>query len=182
MLVKDNLLETLFERSIQHQEEHHCGGHPYQHGDLLRLFVSLIKAKRVLELGTGLGYTAICLTEGLSTTQVDTIDRDELHLELAQKNWEDFSLRDCINPLFGKAEEVLPTLRPEYDLIFFDGYTPSMKFLLQFERLLKKDGLLITANMFLRDETGGKYMRELQRTNRWQTAVFADTAVSVKFF
>lgn len=180
--MNDTKLKLLFERSLKHQEEHHCGGHPYQHGDLLRLFVSLIKAKRVLELGTGLGYTAICLAQGLDFAQIDTIDRDELHLSLAEKNWEGFEVRDRIHPLFGKAEEVLPTLRPEYDLIFFDGYTPSMKFLLQFERLLKKDGLLITANMFLRDKTGGKYMRALQRTKRWITAVFSDTAVSVKLF
>lgn len=180
--MKNNSLEMVFDDLQKHQKEHACGGHPYQHADMLRLFVSLTKPKRVLELGTGLGYSAICLAQGSDVTYVDTIDRDALHLDLAQKNWEDFDFNDRINPLFGKAEEVLPRLKPEYDLIFFDGYTPSMKFLLQFERLLKKDGLLITANMFLRDKTGGKYMRSLHKTNRWTTAVFADTAVSVKRF
>ncbi len=57
-----------------------------------------------------------------------------------------------------------------------------MKFLSEFERLLPIGGLLITANMFLRDKTGGKYMRALQKTKHWQTAVFSDTAVSVKLF
>ena len=85
---------------------------------MLGLFVSLVKAKKVLELGTGLGYTAACLAQASDTIEIDTIDRDELHLSLAKNNWEDFDLRDRINPLFGKAEEILPVLKPEYDLIF----------------------------------------------------------------
>jgi predicted O-methyltransferase YrrM len=103
-------------------------------------------------------------------------------LEFAQSYWEKFSVKDRITAYHGKAEAILPTLSGPYDFIFFDGYAPSLKFLVHFDRLLKIDGLLVTANLFVKDPKGGKYLRALNRPHKWQTAVFADTAISLKKF
>ncbi len=180
--MKDLTLDELFNKSAIHRTEHECGAYPYESADLLSMLVNISKSKRILELGTGLGYTAAFMTLNNEDVHIDTIDRDEEHMELACKNWQEMGVSDKITAYLDKAETILPELTGPYDLIFFDGHTPSMKFLIQFERLLKKGGLLVTANMFIRDKTGGKYMRALQRHKKWQIGVFADTAVALKLF
>jgi predicted O-methyltransferase YrrM len=178
---KKELIE-LFNLSLQHRAEHECGGYPYQHADVLALLLKISNAKKVLELGTGIGYSAAVMAGVSNDIHIDTIDQDDGHMEQAKKNWQKFGLSDRITPHVGKAEAILPELIGPYDLIFFDGHTPSMKFLIQFERLLKKGGILVTANMFLRDKNGGKYMRALQKIHRWQLATFSDTTIAVKLF
>lgn len=174
------VLQQLFESTKYHREKHECGGYPYEHGDVLMTLVAALRPKRVLEIGTALGFTTVCLALGCADTKIETIDQDPSHLEKAKENFTEFGITDRIMIHSGKAEGILATLSPEFDLIFFDAYVPSMKFLTQFERLLKRNGVLITANMFLRDATGGKYMRALSKPNYYKTGVFADTTISVR--
>lgn len=176
----EDRIKAIFAQSLAHQKEHKCGGYPYESADMLAFLVKVAEAKKVLELGTGLGYTSSVIAGAGDEVGVETIDQDEGHLGMAQKNWQDLGLTLRVQGHLGKAEAVLPTLSGPYDLIFFDGHTPSMKFLLEFDRLLKKGGLLITANMFLRDQTGGKYMRSLQKPYKWQLATFSDTTLALK--
>jgi len=180
-MINDNI-KHLFEMTAEHRKKHECGGYPYEHADMLSLLINVSNAKLILELGTALGYTASVMASSREDVHIDTIDQDASHLEVANKNWKDLKLTAQITSHEGKAEAILPELPGTYDLIFFDGHTPSMKFLMQFERLLKKGGLLVTANMFLRDKTGGKYMRALQKPKKWQVGVFADTTVALKLF
>lgn len=176
-------LHLLFDNSLKHRAEHQCGSYPYEHADVLSVLITATQAKKVLELGTGLGYSAAVMASANREVHIDTIDKDSTHADFARRNWEELKVQSQITLYMDKAEEVLSTLQDKsYDIIFFDGYVPSMKFLLKFEKLLKKGGILITANMFLRDENGGKHMRALQKRYRWQTAVFADTTIAVKLF
>jgi len=180
--MNEDELKRLFLYAKKHREEHACGGYPYEHAEILRLFITSTSAKKILELGTGTGYTAAYMASISSDIHIDTIDQDEDHGKIAQSNWEKLGIDQQVRQYLGKAESVLPGLRDIYDLIFFDGYSPSMKFLTHFERLLKKNGILITANMFLKDELGGKYMRALQRSNRYQMGVIEDTTIAIKLF
>lgn len=177
-----NNLASLYSESIEHKQKHGCGGIPYDHADLLGFFIAVIKPKSILEVGTALGYTAACMALANPYTQIDTIDQDDSHLIIAKKKWEELHINNRINALYGKAEGILRELDKEYDVIFFDGYVPQTKMLVEFERLLKREGILITANLFLRDKTGGKYLRRLSKTDKWQTIVFSDTAISRKLF
>lgn len=173
-------IEELFTISAAHQKEHGCGGHPYQYGDVLTALTTALEPVRVLEVGTALGYTAACIVRGSKNVYVETIDQDATHLEQARRYWEELSYLHQIEGHEGKAEEILPRLNEEYDLIFFDGYTPQLKFLPYFEKLLRRNGVLVTANLFLSDPKGGRYLTLLQDKEKWQTGVFADTALSVK--
>lgn len=175
-------MKNLFLSAKEHREEHKCGGYPYENAEILRLFITSTSAKKILELGTGTGYTAAYMANISDDIYIDSIDQDEDHGKIAQANWENVGIDQQITQYLGKAESVLPSLNDIYDLIFFDGYSPSMKFLSHFERLLKKNGILITANMFLKDDLGGKYMRALQRTNRYQMGVIEDTTIAIKLF
>ena len=180
--MNDDELGKLFLRAKEHREVHKCGGYPYENAEILSLFITSTHAKKILELGTGTGYTAAYMASISHDIHINTIDQDSDHGNLAQKNWQELGVEKQITLHLGKAESILPELKGIYDLIFFDGYSPSMKFLLHFERLLKKNGILMTANMFLKDELGGKYMRALQRTNRYQVGVIEDTTIAVKLF
>lgn len=178
--MKEPNLEKVFEDSLAHRAEHQCGGYPYEYGKILTSLVAATQAKNILEFGTGLGYTAICLAQGNENAHIDTVERDESHLAMAKKYWEIFHITHQITPHFGKAEVIIPELEKQYDLIFFDGYAPSLKFLEHYDRLLKVNGTLVTANLFVKDPKGGKYLRALNRYKKWHTGVFADTAISVK--
>ncbi len=175
-------LSAIFDDAQSHREEHRCGGYPYQHGDVLTALVAATNSQNILELGTGLGYTAACLALGNSASTIHTIDQDQSHLDTAQNNWKSLNLQERIKVYHGKAEAILPELTDEFDMVFFDGYAPSLKFLIHFERLLKKRGLLVTANLFVKDPLGGRYVRALKDNKKWQSGFFADTAVSVKLF
>jgi predicted O-methyltransferase YrrM len=176
------ILDTILADALIHRQEHRCGGYPYLHASVLSALVHANNAKQVLELGTGIGYTAGFIATFNPDIHIYTIDQDETHLNLAKMYWEKLQITNQITTYMGKAEGILPTLEGPYDFIFFDGYAPSVKFLTEFSRLLKKGGVLMTANLFVKDPKGGKYLRALNRTRWWHTGVFEDTAVSVKLF
>lgn len=179
------LQQTLFDFfkvAQQHRKEHGCAAVPYENGDTLTAFVAATSSKKILEVGTGIGYSAFCLAEGHKDAVIDTIDKDIKHLSIAKDMWEELGVLSRIHALEGKAEGILPNLQPGYDMIFYDGYVPQNKIYNQFEKLLKKGGVLVTANLFLNDSLGGNYLRKLKNERKWTTGVFADTAVSVKLF
>lgn len=173
-------LPQLFDEILTHRAQHGCGAYPYEQSQMLGLILKKHNARKILELGTGLGYSSICMLQDNPDAILDTIDQDETHITLAKENWKKFGVETQITSLYGKAEDVLKELSEPYDAIFFDGYVPSMKFLIQFERLLKNEGVLISANLFLRDITGGKYIRALKKEYKWQTLITGETAISVK--
>jgi predicted O-methyltransferase YrrM len=110
---------------------------------------------------------------------IDTIDQDKDHVALAEKHWRKIGIHNRITVFNNKAEAVLPTLNKSYDLIFFDGYTPSLKFLMYFERYIVHRGILLSANLFLADPRGGKYLRHLEDKRKWSSIVLQDTAISL---
>jgi predicted O-methyltransferase YrrM len=173
-------LDTFYKRAQEHQVQHKCTGVPFQFGNLLSVLVTITDAKKVLEIGTGVGYSAACLAKGSTNTMVDTIDKDPIHVAFAKEKWEELKLEKRISSYLGKAEEVLSTFNKEFDFIFFDGAIPMVKLLPYFENLLKKNGILLTANLFLRDKTGGRYLTQLNNLTKWKTVLIEDNALSVK--
>ena len=111
---------------------------------------------------------------------VDTIDMDAENLEIAKINSSKFNIQNQINILNGKFLDILPTLNNHYDLVFFDGYALGLTVYLELERLLKSNGVMITANLTL----GGDYKKVLARFNDKQFFssffYFEDTAFGVK--
>ncbi len=174
----DEVLNNLYESSLEHRRIHQCGAVPFQHGKFLTDFVASTKAERILEIGTGVGYSTICLALGNEEANIETIDKDPIHVALAKENCEKLGLKN-ITFHESKAEEILPKLSEQFDLIFYDGFTPQKKFVDEFERLLKKGGTLLSTNLFLSDLSGGGYLKLLQ-TDKWNTKVTGDTAISIK--
>jgi predicted O-methyltransferase YrrM len=141
----DGMLKELEEFA----EEHHV---PIVHPEVARLLVVLgkmQKPKRILEVGTAIGYSAILFSTVLQPGGIiDTIERYELMAERAKDNIKRAGLENTINVIVGEASEVLECLDKKYDMIFLDaakGQYPE--FFPHCLRLLSSGGLLISDNV-----------------------------------
>ncbi len=137
--------------SHEHREKHGegCTVYPTSSGPLLAVLAAAIRAERILEVGCGLGYSALCLAHG-SGALVETIERDAEHVRLAELEIAQAGYGDRILVICGHAAVVLPGLSGPYDLIFSDADPEEMPITLDhFLRLLRPRGLLVSANLFL---------------------------------
>jgi predicted O-methyltransferase YrrM len=137
--------------SHEHRESHGagCSVYPTSSGPLLSVLAAAVAAERILEVGCGLGYSALCLAHG-SGGVVETIERDAEHVALAEETVTREGFGGRIRILRGRGADVLPGLEEPYDLIFSDGDPQEMPVDLEhFLRLLRPGGLLVSANLFL---------------------------------
>ncbi len=92
-------------------------------GKFLGLLVRLVDAKKVLEIGSGVGYSAIWLGEAVKTThgRVLTIDNHKrTHIEVV-RNIEKAGLSSLVEKKLGNAEDLLETLSGGWDIVFQDA-------------------------------------------------------------
>jgi predicted O-methyltransferase YrrM len=174
-------------RSEQHRKEHGrgCTVYPTSSGPLLGVLTAATAAQRVLELGTGLGYSALWLA--CAGAHIDTVEQDDTHAEMARRNLEREGAD--VQVYVGRGIEVLAKLEPPYDLVFNDGEPVEFEHdLNQFERLLRHGGLLVSANLFLGRysadveglEHAAVYRERLLAEERWTTTMLeAGLALSV---
>ena len=110
-------------------------------------FIVKKQIKRILEIGTAIGYSAIMMALTSKDVNVTTIERDESRYMEALKNIKKFNLEDRITLIFNDALNV--KLDEEYDLIFIDAAKgKNQDFFTQFEGNLATDGYIITDNMY----------------------------------
>lgn len=121
-------------------------------GVFLEFMTSMNKPKRILELGTAVGFSSILMYEAAGTEpDIVTIERDEKMIELATINLEKFNLSNKIKIEQGDCLEVLEKLEEPFDLIFMDaGKGHYNHFLPHCLRLLKKDGIIVADNVLFR--------------------------------
>lgn len=106
------------------------------------------KIKRILEIGTAIGYSAICLATELPGVVIDTIERNEEMIKIAKKNIQDFNLENRINLICGDALIIDEKNFPKYDMIFIDAAKAQyQKFFERFEKYLNEDGIIFTDNI-----------------------------------
>lgn len=168
--------------TIQHRAQHGCGAYPYDNGPLLSVLAAAVQARRILELGTALGYTALSFAHGAADSTVDSIERDPKHVQLARDHITAAALDHRITVHEGDFAKVLPTLDPGYDLAFFDGHTPVPGLHTAVRNLLRTGGTLVTANLN-HGGTADAVQKALFDGKSWRSALLDDdgeTAVSVK--
>ncbi len=116
---------------------------------LITVLGRMAKPRRVLEVGTAIGYSAILFSDILAPDgRIDTIDRYELMLDRARYNISRAGLGDVINVIQGDALEVLSCLDKSYDIIFLDAAKGQYgEFLPHCIRMLGDGGLIISDNV-----------------------------------
>ncbi len=92
-------------------------------GRLLALLSKLVRPRRILEVGTYTGYSALCLAEGLAPGgELHTVDTNDELAALATGYFREAGLADVIRGHWGRpAAQVLPTLPGPWDLVFLDA-------------------------------------------------------------
>lgn len=114
---------------------------------LILELLSIVKPKRILEIGCAIGYSSICMAYH-SNACIDTIERNENMYQLALKNIEDFSMSHLINVFYNDALLIDNSLLSKYDIIFIDAAkAQNIKFFEKFSPLLNDGGLIITDNL-----------------------------------
>lgn len=114
--------------------------------DFLTTFIIKNQTKKVLEVGTAIGYSAIMMCLASPNLKVVSIERDESRYLEALKNIKKFNLEDRITLIFKDALEV--KIDDKFDLIFLDGAKgQNINFFEHFEKNLTQDGYFITDNI-----------------------------------
>lgn len=116
----DVLQELSRQTHLQKIQPQMLSGH--LQGLALQMFSHMMQPKRILEIGTFTGYSAICLAQGLSEDgQLHTIDIDEELEAMAAEYFEKAGLKDKITMHIGSAIDIIPSLDETFDMVFIDA-------------------------------------------------------------
>lgn len=137
--------------------------------DTLSVIDNILKennVKSILEIGTAVGYSAICFTEYLQADGfIDTIERDEMRVIEAIENIKKAEVEDKINIYFGDAVEILPTINKKYNIIFIDAAKGKYPFFLKEAlRMLDDKGIIFADNVLYKGYVMSDYNKHKQRT------------------
>ncbi len=178
----------IYAATERHRVLHRCEAYASSNGPLLGVLARSVGARRSLEIGTALGYTAAWLAFGSPSGRVDTVEADPEHAEQALAELGRAGVAGRVRVHVGVSPGALEGFEPGYDLVFYDASIPSIEEIAAFRALLRPGGLLVTSNLFLGVydpgmpglARGAESRRELLVRERWLTT-FADLkALSVR--
>lgn len=117
--------------------------------NLLKLLLAMNRPKRILEVGTAVGFSALLMEEyNPVACKITTIENYEKRIPIARQNFLSAGKQNVIELLEGDAAEVLKTLQEPYDFIFMDAAKGQyINFLPEVMRLLKAGGVLVSDNV-----------------------------------
>lgn len=161
-----NMNEFELEKIKEKALENHI---PIIMDDTLEVIAKILtekKPKRILEIGTAVGYSAMCFSKYLAEDgSIDTIERDEERIEEAKQNFKKVEVENKINLYEGDAVEILPTLNEKYDVVFIDAAKGKYPFFLKEAlRMLKQDGIIFADNILYKGYVMSDYNKHKQRT------------------
>lgn len=122
---ESELLTELLEKTYATRADRQMLSGFYQ-GRLLSMFSQIIRPHRILEIGTFMGYSALCLAEGLTDNgKLITLDIVPETNEIAKEYWARTQQFSKIESYLGNASEIIPTLNETFDLVFIDADKPA---------------------------------------------------------
>ena len=167
------LLQNIIRDTIATNPEHHMlSGH--LQGKFLEIFSTLLQPVNVLEIGTFVGYSAICLAKGLTKEgQLHTIEVSEDIGKIARRNFSRTNEPDKIILHIGNALEIIPSLEKSWDLVFIDADKPNY---IEYYKLvlpkLRSGGVILADNVLfhgqvLEEPVSGKNAKAIQSFNNY---------------
>jgi predicted O-methyltransferase YrrM len=168
---EDDLLKKVADfTNKNHAEPHMLSGH--LQGKLLESVSFMIRPRRILEIGTFTGYSALALAKGLADDGL--LHTIELREDDAKKAKEFFGQSQYVKKIIlhaGSALDILPTLQETWDLVFIDADKPAY---IEYFNLvlpkLRKNGFILADNIFFHgqvfdDEVKGRSAKGIQAFN-----------------
>lgn len=142
---------------------------PHETVAYFRLLLESFQPKKILEIGTAIGFSALLMAEHAPQAQITTIDRNPEMIELAKANFAKYDSRQQITLLEGDAMDLLETLEDSYDLVFMDSAKSKyVVFLPEVLRCLASGGLIIIDDVF----QGGDVAKEIGEVRRGQRTIY----------
>ncbi len=167
----DPLLQEIIDYTEKnHPESHMLSGH--LQGKFLEMVSCMIRPRRILEIGTFTGFSALSLAKGLTDDgEIHTIEIREEDAARARAYFQRSARPEQIILHIGNALEIIPRLEETWDLVFIDADKPAYieYFKLVFPRL-RKNGFIFADNIFfhgevLEDPVKGKSAKGIKAFN-----------------
>lgn len=170
---EDELLQEINDWTVKnHPEQHMLSGH--LQGKVLEAISWMMRPRRILEIGTFTGYSALCLAKGMTIDgQLHTIELREEDAIRAKAYFNRSSFSGSIILHTGNALSIIPTLDEIWDLVFIDADKPA--YIEYFNLILPKvrqNGFILADNIFfhgeaLEDNPKGKSAKGIRAFNEF---------------
>ena len=158
-LYRETYLKVLNPRMIS--------GH-YQ-GRILSLISKIISPKKILEIGTYTGYSAICLCEGMDKDGIlHTIDNNKELVEIQNKYFKKANLTNKIVQHSGDAKNIIPSIDEEFDIVFIDADKESYpEYYDLIINKVRSGGIIIADNILW----SGKILEKVEKDDQATTSI-----------
>lgn len=169
---EDDLLREVNEYTQKHPEAQMLSGH--LQGKVLEMLSCMIRPKRILEIGTFTGYSALCLAKGLTEDgQLHTIELRKEEATVAKNFFSRSAHSSKIILHEGSALDIIPKLEEVWDLVFIDADKPA--YISYFNLVLpklRKNGFIFADNIFFHgqvfaEKITGKNAQGIQAFNEY---------------
>ncbi len=117
--------------------------------DFLIEFCKQQRPKKILEIGTAVGYSGSLMLLNCPDSKLTTIEINEQSFNVAKNTFLTLNLTDRVNQILGDAKSVIKDLNQKYDLIFLDG--PKGQYIFYYDylkKLLNSGGHIIADNVY----------------------------------
>lgn len=153
--------DELLQEVINYTEQHHPHAHMLSgqvQGSLLALVSYLLRPKRILEVGTFTGFSALCLAKGLQQDgELHTIELRAEDAAIAKGFFKRSEHNDQVKLHVGNAKEIIPNLQETWDIAFIDadktGYIDYYGLILP---NMRPNGLIIADNVLFHGQVLGE--------------------------
>jgi len=170
---EDDLLEEINAWTLKHHTEYQMlSGH--LQGKLLETISWMLRPRRILEIGTFTGYSALCLAKGMPVDgQLHTIELRNDDATIARGFFDRSSFSRQIILHVGNALSIIPGLNETWDLVFIDADKPA--YIEYFNLVLprvRQNGFILADNIFfhgeaLEDDPRGKSAIGIRKFNEF---------------
>ena len=142
---------------------------PHETVAYFRLLLQALQPKKILEIGTAIGFSALLMAENVPDAQITTIDRNEEMIGFAKENLTKYDQRKQITLLEGDAVDVLQNLTETYDFVFMDSAKSKyIVFLPRILELLEVGGVVVLDDIF----QGGDVAKDIMEVRRGQRTIY----------
>jgi predicted O-methyltransferase YrrM len=149
----DNLLQEIEKYTLENHPQAIMLSGPIQ-GKLLEMISLMIRPERILEIGTFMGYSALCLAKGLAAQgELHTLEIGKEDADIARNYFSKSLYSKQIILHEGNALEIIPALNETWDLIFIDA--DKVNYINYYELtlpMLKKGGFILADNVLFHGE------------------------------
>ncbi|SMB95588.1 Predicted O-methyltransferase YrrM [Desulfonispora thiosulfatigenes DSM 11270] len=121
-------------------------------GQLLNLLVTMLQPTNILEIGTAIGYSTICMARALQKpdSKITTIELLPHRVLSARENFKKAGVSEKIEIINGDAKDVIHNLKDTYDFIFLDAAKGQYPLFLELaDKLLKPNSLIVADNVLI---------------------------------